>query len=319
MVEHKVFAEGVAKDIRKYLSPANADVECAVVEQRKNNGQMCVGISFTKPGQPVPPIIYMEPFYEKVRCGEPLESIVREIVRSAEESMETGIPDCYSHISEYDRVKGYLGVRLVNTKANRGELARIPHRELEDLSLIPVIRFPLPDADGYGSTKVTEEIRKGWGIGAEQLFEQALENEELPCMHVLGEFMSDMDDSRQELFQMEDGPFRITEESMFILTNERKVDGAAVIAFPGVMEKLDELFPEGFFVVPSSIHETIIMPKGGREEISPKEMGKMVRDINRTCMEKTEILSDRIYEYDKENRKLRQVPESIQKERGMDR
>lgn len=319
MVEHKVFAEGVAKDIRKYLSPANADVECAVVEQRKNNGQMCVGISFTKPGQPVSPIIYMEPFYEKVRCGEPLESIVQEIVRSAEESMETGIPDCYSHISEYDRVKGYLGVRLVNTKANRGELARIPHRELEDLSLIPVIRFPLPDADGYGSTKVTEEIRKGWGIGAEQLFEQALENEELPYMHVLGEFMSDMDDSRQELFQMEDGPFRITEESMFILTNERKVDGAAVIAFPGVMEKLDELFPEGFFVVPSSIHETIIMPKGGREEISPKKMGKMVRDINRTCMEKTEILSDRIYEYDKESGEIRQVPESIQKERGRDR
>lgn len=319
MVEHKVFAEGMVKDIREHFSPGYADVECAVVEQRKNNGQMCVGISFTKPGQKLSPVIYVEPFYEKVRCGEPLESIVQEIARSAEESMETGIPDCYSHIGEYDRVKGYLGVRLVNTKANRGELARIPHRELEDLSLIPVIRFPLPDADGYGSTKVTEEIRKGWGIGAEQLFEQALENEELPCMHVLGEFMSDMDDSRQELFQMEDEPFRITEESMFILTNERKVDGAAVIAFPGVMEKLDELFPEGFFVVPSSIHETIIMPKGGREEISPKEMGKMVRDINRTCMEKTEILSDRIYEYDKESGEIRQVPESIQKERGRDR
>lgn len=45
----------------------------------------------------------------------------------------------------------------------------------------------------------------------------------------------------------------------------------------------------------------------------------MVRDINRTCMEKTEILSDRIYEYDKESGKIRQVPESIQKERGRDR
>lgn len=319
MVEYKVFAEGMVKDIREHFSPGYADVECAVVEQRKNNGQVCVGISFRKPGQPVSPIIYMEPFYEKVRCGEPLEGIVQEIVRSAEESMETGIPDCYSHIGEYDRVKGYLGVRLVNTKANRLELARIPHRELEDLSLIPVIRFPLPDADGYGSTKVTEEIRKGWGIGAEQLFEQALENEEHPRMHVLGEFISDMDDSSQELFQMEDEPFRITEESMFILTNERKVDGAAVIAFPGVMEKLDELFPEGFFVVPSSIHETIIMPKGRGEEISPKQMGTMVRDINRTYMEKTEILSDRIYEYDKESGKIRQVPESMKKERGIDR
>ncbi len=85
------------------------------------------------------------------------------------------------------------------------------------------------------------------------------------------------------------------------------------------MEKLDELFPEGFFVVPSSIHETIIMPKGRGEEISPKQMGTMVRDINRTYMEKTEILSDRIYEYDKESGKIRQVPESMKKERGIDR
>lgn len=317
MVEHKVFAEGVAKDIRKYLSPANADVECAVVEQRKNNGQMCVGISFTKPGQKISPVIYVEPFYEKVRCGEPLESIVREIARSAEESMETSIPDCCSHIGEYDRVKGYLGVRLVNTKVNRGELARIPHRELEDLSLIPVIRFPLPDADAYGSIKVTEDVRKEWGVSTEQVIEQALENEERPILQKMGDVVMHRGNNN-DLFALE-SVSRYDGETGYVLTNARKIDGAAVIAFPGVTGKLDELFPEGFYVVPSSIHETIVVPKRNRGEISPKEMGKMVRDINRTCMEKTEILSDRIYEYDKESGEIRQVPESIQKERGRDR
>ena len=51
-------------------------------------------------------------------------------------------------------------------------------------------------------------------------------------------------------FQMEDGSFRITEESMFILTNERKVDGAAVIAFPGVMDKLDECIDQPYTEIP---------------------------------------------------------------------
>ena len=187
MVEHKVFAEGVAKDIRKYLSPANADVECDVVEQKKNNGQMCVGISFTKPGQKLSPVIYVEPFYDEVRSGVPMEGIVQKIAQRAEESMGGDIPDYFSRIGEYDQVKEQLGVRLVNTKANRGELARIPHRELEDLSLIPVIRFPLPDADAYGSIKVTEDVRKEWGVSTEQVIEQALENEERPILQKMGD------------------------------------------------------------------------------------------------------------------------------------
>lgn len=317
MVEHKVFAEGVAKDIRKYLSPANADVECDVVEQKKNNGQMCVGISFTKPGQKLSPVIYVEPFYDEVRSGVPMEGIVQKIAQRAEESMGGDIPDYFSRIGEYDQVKEQLGVRLVNTKANRGELARIPHRELEDLSLIPVIRFPLPDADAYGSIKVTEDVRKEWGVSTEQVIEQALENEERPILQKMGDVVMHRENNN-DLFALE-SVSRYDGETGYVLTNARKIDGAAVIAFPGVTGKLDELFPEGFYVVPSSIHETIVVPKRNWGEISPKEMGKMVRDINRTCMEKTEILSDRIYEYDRESGEIRQVPESIQKERGRDR
>lgn len=86
-----------------------------------------------------------------------------------------------------------------------------------------------------------------------------------------------------------------------------------------MLEKLDELFPKGFYVVPSSIHETIVMPKVICEmETSPRLIGEIVRDINQKYMDRKEILSDRIYEYDKKSGKIRQVPESIEKERGME-
>lgn len=314
MVEHKVFAEGVAKDIRKYLSPANADVECAVVEQKKNNGQVCVGISFRKPGQQISPVIYIEPFYEGIRCGEPVEGIMQEIAQRAEESMGGSIPDCCSRIGEYDRVKEYLGVRLVNTKANRQELARLPHREMEDLSLIAVVRFPLKDGTGYGSIKVTEDMWKEWGVSADQMFEQAWKNEERPTLQEI-EGLVKNEENQNDLFALESLP-RHPGEMSYILTNDRLIDGAALIAFPGVMEKLDELFTEGFFVVPSSIHETMIVPKRSAGQITPEIMGQMVRDINRTYVEKKEILSDRIYEYDKESGTIRQVPESMEREKG---
>ena len=321
MVGYKVFAEGVTNEVKKYLSSDYADVKCEVIEKRGNNGQLSVGVAVRQPDRETASIISIEPFYEAVREGAPLECIMQEFAGLVEQSMGSVFSITPSLLNEYDKVQEFLGVRLVNTKANRKELSVLPHIEIEDLSLIPVIRYPLPDKSGYESMKITEEIRKRWGVSVDQIFERAWENEEVPVLQDMGEFISHVESSK-ELFEIEDGSLEMTNESMFILENQRKIDGAAVIAFPGVMEKLNELFPEGFYVVPSSIHETLILPKNMINETDGglEYMGEMVRDINRNHMDPKEILSDRIYEYDKESGTIRQVPESIEKERkGMER
>ena len=53
--------------------------------------------------------------------------------------------------------------------------------------------------------------------------------------------------------------------------------------------------------------------------MTPKEMGEMVREVNQKEVARDEILSDRVYEFDREKRQLRQVPESIEKEKEMER
>ena len=169
----------------------------------------------------------------------------------------------------------------------------------------------------YGNMKITEELRRAWGVSVHDIFEQAWKNEEPPVLQELGDAVSYGEDIH-DLFAVE----RLTNDTMYVLTNQRAIDGAIQIALPGVMKKLSELLPKGFFIIPSSIHETLIMPKGMEIqglEMTPKEMGQMLREINQGYVEKDEILSDRIYEYDKESGKVRQVPESIKKERGMER
>lgn len=85
----------------------------------------------------------------------------------------------------------------------------------------------------------------------------------------------------------------------------------------GCNGKVDQLFPEGFYILPSSIHETLIIPKDGA--MTPKELGEMVREVNRTEVLREEVLSDRVYEYDREKGKIRQVTESLEKARVMER
>lgn len=317
MLRHKIFAEGVVKDIKDYLPFCYEDMKCEVVEKERNNGQRRVGITFSRPGQEIAPVIYVEPFYKSVQQGEPLEDVMREIARTVELEMKNRPPITASQISEYDRIKEYLGVKLVNTKANRRNLKDITHIEMEDMSLIPVIRFPMPEQEMYGNMKITEELRRAWGVSVHDIFEQAWKNEEPPVLQELGDAVSYGEDIH-DLFAVE----RLTNDTMYVLTNQRAIDGAIQIALPGVMKKLSELLPKGFFIIPSSIHETLIMPKGMEIqglEMTPKEMGQMLREINQGYVEKDEILSDRIYEYDRENGKIRQVPESIKKERGMER
>ena len=57
-----------------------------------------------------------------------------------------------------------------------------------------------------------------------------------------------------------------------------------------------------YFVLPSSVHEVLIMPKS--EDMDPKELRNMVQDVNATQVAEGEILSDQVYGYDAKTHKL---------------
>ena len=106
-------------------------------------------------------------------------------------------------------------------------------------------------------------------------------------------------------------------DMLYALTNVEKQYGASMITQPEVLNKLEQLFPEGFYVLPSSVHEVLIVPDNG--EMEPKMLGEMVREVNKNEVERQEVLSDRVYSYDKEKHQIRQEPDSIQKAKEMER
>lgn len=70
-------------------------------------------------------------------------------------------------------------------------------------------------------------------------------------------------------------------------------------------------------MLPSSVHEVLIVPDNG--EMEPKMLGEMVREVNKNEVERQEVLSDRVYSYDKEKHQIHQEPDSIQKVKEMER
>jgi len=93
----------------------------------------------------------------------------------------------------------------------------------------------------------------------------------------------------------------ILDDRMYILTNAVQTYGAAGI----LNKKLIKEFAgsRDFFILPSSIHETIFVRVSN---LSEKEMfDSMVREVNETQVDAEERLSDHCYYYDGQTGEIR--------------
>ena len=322
MLAVKVFAESVAEQIKAYLPPEYASVTCSVKEQNKTNGVMQVGFQADRRGHAASPIVYMESFYNEVRSGESMDQIMRNIAEVIQDALDGPALDQSIRIEEFESIKDYLSVMVVNTAENRKLLEQVPHKEVADLSLLCYADLPV-DQGGYNATfKITEQMLQKWNVDREELFQIASENTipaNEPVLQNLEEVTRQIliGGAAPENLLKKEFDFSNQEAILLVLTNEKKNFGAAMMFEPKVMDQLSQSFPEGFYILPSSLHEVLILPD--REGILPKELGAMVREVNRSQVEKMEQLSDRVYRYDKEAQKIVEVPESIERGKEMSR
>ena len=82
---------------------------------------------------------------------------------------------------------------------------------------------------------------------------------------------------------------------MMILTNSRKTYGACSILYPGMLEQLAERIGGDYYMIPSSVHEFLLVP--AEREQDREELKKMIAEVNRTELPPEEVLSDHLYLY----------------------
>ena len=151
----------------------------------------------------------------------------------------------------------------------------------------------------YSTITVRNEHMKVWKVSCEELYEQAVKNSNLllPAqfytMHqAIEELMDECDDHLG--LHIED-TVDDEEEVMFILTNSYRNFGAVFLIYPQVIEMIGNMLGENFYILPSSIHEVIIVPES--KGIGPDVFDSMINEINETQVAPEEILGDHSYLY----------------------
>ena len=94
----------------------------------------------------------------------------------------------------------------------------------------------------------------------------------------------------------------LREQKLYILSNEKKINGAAVILYPNLLKRLGERFGGDYYLIPSSVHEWILLKDTDEEEVS--RLNGTVREVNATQVEPEEVLSNHVYLYSVEKESL---------------
>lgn len=183
---------------------------------------------------------------------------------------------------------------LVNYERNYSIISRAVHLRYMDLAIV----FYRKVTDEKGKERMLlyteEEIReKGWNT--QWMEKMAAENtqRELPAvLKPMDEVICEL--GGEELLHV-DQEMKIP---MYVLTNREKWLGAACILYPGLLSQISRQLQDDFYVLPSSIHECIIVPASGA--YTGKELEKIVTEINETEVPEGEILSDKAYFYEQQ-------------------
>ena len=216
-------------------------------------------------------------------------------------------------LNDYEQMKGKLTLQMIPTAGNEEKLSEIPHRNVEDMAI--VYRFEMSNsAKKISSILVTDSMLRSYGITADQLHEDALE----AAVQTHPATLRNMTDVMRDLMGDAAALFAPDEPSpMWVASVEGDQNGACAIQYPDFLEQAAETLGGDFYVLPSSIHEVLLVADDGSMDLSYLEA--MVRSVNETEVAPADRLSDHVFHYDSEehifeNDRAFEVREAVKEE-----
>ena len=306
------FKQEVADRIKEFLPEKYADAEVSIQSVVKNNDLKLDGLMVKLEDSNIAPNIYLNQFYEQYEDGRDMDDILAAIadVRT-EHEMDHDFD--ISKLTDFDSVKDRISCKLINAEQNAEYLADKPHTMVDDLAVTYHIAIGKEES-GTMSAPITNRLMEGYGATVEQLHQLALDNMDTltpASFKSMTETMVDMmlpdmmrsgmseEEARETIAQMIPST---PEEKLYVLTNEDKLNGAAIVLNDKVMDEISEKLGQDFYILPSSVHEVLVVPKDPNADLSTLE--SMVQEVNATQVRPEERLSDHVYAYDAKEHEL---------------
>ena len=294
-----------AEVVKAGLEEAHPECSVMVHKVTKNNNLVLTGISIRSREVNLAPTIYMDGYYNDYKNGRPVMEIIAEVERAYDTYKVEQDFDVNS-ITDFNHVQDKICYKLVNRDKNKELLSDAPYLPFHDLAVIFYVVVS-EDRVGTGTVTVHNHLMEMWGNpDIKELYRIAKNNTQRRykgrvsnMMEIMGEIIShsadNVDPDVVDAFFEMDSVYEDNMMPMFVATNNKKVNGAGVILYDGLLITFAEKIGGDFYILPSSVHEVIFVPANG--DMDARYLIQMVKKVNATEVAPDEVLSDNVYIY----------------------
>lgn len=292
MEKYNEFKENFIDDLKLTLDRKGFDDVKITTNQVSKFNESYEAITVTPAGSNVGANVNLEAIFQSYTDGAGYSTVVQQSAETIARGLENvPVVDVHS-LTDYDQMKDKLVMEVVSIEANKDMLENIPHKDIEDMAI--VYRAVLESTDeGRSSLVITNQLCETFGITPEQLHMDAMEN----APQLKPAVITGMSEVMAEMMGLIVEP---QDEKMFVATVPDKIHGAGVLAYQDFMDQAAEKAGGDFFILPSSIHELLIVPDNGEMDLAT--LKDMVKEVNETQVAPNERLTDSVYHYDSKDK-----------------
>lgn len=242
----------------------------------------------------VSPNFYIEELYSRYLQGtSTIEKIAEDTVNAYFHNINLLMNEneLVMHFEDSGWVKKRFFLQLINNSTNKTLIEDSIHMDFKELSLVLYI-LVANNKDGISKARVTRALLDKFRWDKKETLDYALENTArlfpfkiCPLLKLLQDITGCID-----IPSLPDGYSDIT-----VLTNDSGINGATVIFYPDVLKGIAKEHRKSLFLLPSSIHEFLVLEDNGI--YNPEKLKDMVQEVNISAVSPEEILSNKIYYY----------------------
>ena len=298
------FFKQVSKNIKDYLPEEYRDAEISVDNAFKTSGAY-TALVILKDSDEITPVVNLDKVYERIENYEPDEAVKEtadvylEAMNDMKHDYIVEMRDQFAEkMEDYDSVKESLFLAPV-CLPEQNNISGIPHIMKADLPFVAKCNL-MSDSEQSINFLVRNEMLEKWGVSKDEVFEQAAKTTE----KVRGIKIDHIEDL---IFG---GKSDLSEESenrvgLLVVTNDNSTEGAGALFADGVLDRVADQVEGNYYVIPSSIHEVIVVPEKnypGSPDNAVVELNDMVDQVNDAIVIPEDTLADETYHYDAEDK-----------------
>jgi len=296
-MELKEFIENIKIELGK-IFPTK---EITIQKNLKNNSVEYEGIVVGNKNAVMYPVIYLNDYYKDYISGREMNEILQDICSIINKNQHPDID--YRLIQDVPRMKQKICCKLINFEKNKLLLETAPHIRYLDLAIVFYSLMGVREEDS-ATVLINNDLAEWLEMDANALYELAIENTKRLQPYWFQDIVSVVTESESEGISLSDRQvYASTCGALFyVLSNKEKNFGAAYILYLDILENIAEFLGGcDFYILPSSVHEVIILPSFLGESDGLKDM---VKDVNRDVVLAEEVLSDNVYCFSYKKREI---------------